>query len=123
MTEYTDLNKSYGVDSRLPVVYDVEAINEAIDNLITTQVGERVFNRKLGSRLAQILFEPMTDSIVQDTIMQIHQVMIKFEPRIKINLNSSSIKTDVDNHQVDVFLQYTIVSTNQLGAFSKTIRY
>ena len=123
MTEYVELNKSYKVDGRNVVVYDIESINESIDNLITTKIGERVFNRALGSNLSQILFEPLTDTIVQDSVMKIHQVLLKYEPRVRLNLNNSSVTFERDESRLDIFLQYVIKSTNQVGIFSKTIRY
>lgn len=123
MTAYVDINKSYGVDSRRVILYDVEAINEAIDNIITTSKGERLFNRGFGSQLESILFEPLDETLIQSTIVRISHAMQRFEPRVRININSSAITANYDASQLNIFLSYTIVPSNQIGNFSKTIRY
>ena len=57
---FKDINLSF---KRHPVTNDIimlkneDAIKRAVQNLVRTQIGERFFNTKLGTRITSSLFE------------------------------------------------------------------
>ena len=75
---YHDL-KSPTLDS-----FDVNAINNAVKNIIRTPVGSVCGMPDFGSRLNEVLFEPI-DHITIDLVKQlIQEAIYKFEDRIII---------------------------------------
>jgi phage baseplate assembly protein W len=63
----------------------IEAVKNAVRNLLLTNRGERLMNPDKGASLSQFLFEhvsPITATSIRD---QIENTLESWEPRIKIN--------------------------------------
>ena len=101
----------------LIVLKNSNAIARSIRNLIFTNRGDKPFNPFLGSRVNEMLFDPM-DRISSVTLRsEIERTINSFEPRVK--LEKVTVTPDYDGNQYDVVLKYQIigidVDTQQLS--------
>lgn len=99
--------KKHPVTDDLIVVKDKAAIAQAIQNLLFTRIGERVFQPNLGSRLLNLLFEPLDNATAALISLEIRQVLERYEPRIGVNSVNTYPDSDENGFQVEV--SYSIV--------------
>ena len=89
------------------IVKNDNAIKQAVKNLILTVPGEKPFQPEIGSRISELLFEPLdpftSASIKQEVINTISQN----EPRVRIV--NVFVKANFDKNSFDVELRYQIV--------------
>jgi phage baseplate assembly protein W len=112
---FLDISSSFQVN---PLNFDLislkneTAIARSVRNLVLTTPGERFFNKNLGSRVSQSLFENIDDinaSIIKD---EITNTINNFEPRVE--LIEVFVSLDYDNYTFNVTIQYTIVGIDVL---------
>ena len=96
---------------------NANAIARSIRNLIFTNRGDKPFNPFLGSRVSQMLFDPMDQISSVSVRSEIERTINSFEPRVK--LEKVIVTPDYDGNQYDVVLKYQIigidVDTQQLS--------
>tara|TARA_B100000085_G_scaffold250884_1_gene247515 strand:- start:15 stop:440 length:426 start_codon:yes stop_codon:yes gene_type:complete len=84
---YKDLDLDFGrnvVTSDVNKLTDVEAVKRSVRNLINTRHYERPFHPELGSGVRDLLFEPMTPLTALSLQRKVEEVLLNFEPRIKL---------------------------------------
>tara|TARA_Y200000002_G_scaffold383099_1_gene403208 strand:+ start:2252 stop:2671 length:420 start_codon:yes stop_codon:yes gene_type:complete len=88
------------------IVKNDNAIKQAVKNLILTVPGEKPFQPNVGSRISELLFEPLdpftADSIKEEVINTITQ----YEPRVSVN--DVFVKINFEKNSFDVELVYRI---------------
>jgi len=99
--------KKHPATDDLIVVKDKAAIAQAIQTLLFTRIGERVFQPNLGSRLLNLLFEPLDNATAALISLEIRQVLERYEPRISVD--SVSTYPDSDENGFQVELSYRVV--------------
>jgi len=107
---YSDLNRYFAVsrDIRTKSI-DVEAVENAIDTIITTSPKERIFNPEFGSNIQTLLFEPI-DSITSSRILfELINAIERWDLRVTVNSATSDVTPDYDNNAYYVKLVYSIV--------------
>lgn len=86
-------------------------IENSLEVLFATNVGERIMHPNFGSALSTFIFMPMSKSTI--TYMQaiISDEILFNEPRIKVNevLIEPSV---TENGRLDISIKYTVNSTN-----------
>ena len=101
----------------LIVLKNSNAIARSIRNLIFTNRGDKPFNPFLGSRVSEMLFDPMDQISSVSVRSEIERTINSFEPRVK--LEKVTVTPDYDGNQYDVVLKYQIigidVDTQQLS--------
>ena len=89
------------------VVVNDNAIKQAIKNLVLTIPGEKPFQPLVGSRVRELLFEPLdvfTADAIQDEIIN---TINQYEPRVQL---TSVIATPIEeNATLNIFIEYRIV--------------
>jgi phage baseplate assembly protein W len=89
------------------VVKNDNAIKQAVKNLILTQPGEKPFQPLVGSKVYNLLFEPLdaftADSIKDEIINTINQ----YEPRVE--LTDVDVTAIPEGNKLNVALEYRIV--------------
>lgn len=107
---FKDLNITFDknpVTKDLLVTKNYDAIKRAVMNLVLTQPGERFFNPNIGSKIRNILFEPL-DYITASLISsEIEYTIRAFEKRVK--LTEVDVEIDDNNNGFDVIIDYTII--------------
>ena len=91
----------------LIVLKNANAIARSIRNLIFTNRGDKPFNPFLGSRVSEMLFDPMDPISSVSVRSEIERTINSFEPRVK--LEKVTVTPDYDGNQYDVVLKYQII--------------
>ena len=101
-------NSYYDLDINLEKteVVGTDALDQAIENLIFTIYGERLFNYTFGSPLYQILFEKNSTA---DTLKE--QVYKTIESYIPITINRSTAEIGSANYDPHIFYMTLDYST------------
>ena len=84
-------------------VWSFDALDQAIENVLLTNKGERIFNYSFGTPLIELLFENdvNTDYIV-DKAMDVIEAWVP----IKIIRSKTQLQRDKENHSISFFIYY-----------------
>jgi phage baseplate assembly protein W len=106
---YADLDFSF---TRTPgkndiaLSYDEMAVIRSLRYLLLTKNYERPFQSNLGSRIDQLLFEPMSYLTADSIKKEIEETINNYEPRV--NLAQVTVDEDPDNNAYSVGLLFFI---------------
>ena len=95
------------VTSDLMVTKDFTAITNSVKNLITTVPGERFFNPNIGSRITDLLFEPLDFINANLVRSEIQYTIESFEPRVK--LIDVIVDQNYDDNGYDIQIEYQVI--------------
>jgi phage baseplate assembly protein W len=111
---YADLDFSF---TRTPgkndiaLSYDEMAVIRSLRYLLLTKNYERPFQSNFGSRIDQLLFEPMSFLTADNIKKEIEETINNFEPRV--NLAQVTVDEDPDNNAYSVSLLFFIANNVQ----------
>ena len=91
----------------LIVLKNSNAIARSIRNLIFTNRGDKPFSPFLGSRVNEMLFDPMDQLSSESVKSEIERTINSFEPRAE--LKKVTVTPDFDGNQYDVVIKYQII--------------
>ena len=91
---------------------DIEAIKNAVKNLLLTNFSEKPFQPRFGGNLNSLLFALNTDIDDDEMKDQIAESIQTFEPRAEV-LNITSNLKDV-SHEIKVTVTFKVVNTSQV---------
>ena len=95
------------VTGDLQVTKEDAAVKQSVVNLLLTVPGERPFNRNLGSRISELLFEQLDYGIAAQIQAEIRTTIRNYEPRIGIvQLN---VEPEYEQNSFSVHMEYEIV--------------
>lgn len=88
-------------------VQNDNAIKQSIKNLVLTAPGEKPFQPNIGSRVRQLLFEPL-DAFTADTVRdEIINTINQYEPRVRL---TEVIVTPIyEGNKLNVSVEYQVV--------------
>lgn len=86
-----------------------EAIKRSVRNLIQTNHFERPFHPEIGSNVRALLFEPVTPLTALNLQRKIEEVIINFEPRVR--LAQIVARPDIDNNRYSVSISFYIIGS------------
>jgi uncharacterized protein len=95
------------------------AIKESVKNLLTTKLGERIFNPLIGTNIEKYLFAIVDYTIADRITLEITEVLRNFEPRII--LNQVEILEEDDGVKIIVEITYTIRENNLVETLTKVL--
>lgn len=107
---FKDISLSF---SRHPVTNDVlaikneDAIKKSVINLARTAIGERFFNRLLGTTINESIFELQTEELAILLEEEIKSILTNYEPRIKIR--KIDIEPYYDSNELNIGIVYDII--------------
>ena len=105
---YSDLDlrfQKHPIYDDVRPVKDIEAVKNAVKNLILTNRGERPFQPEVGSSIYELLFEHNNPYILDGIQTRIRDMLSAFEPRIN---QVSVIIRDLDNNAIHVKVGFNI---------------
>lgn len=107
---FSDLLISFAKNSFTDDVSSVKndnSIKQAIKNLVLTTPGEKPFQPLVGSKVKDLLFEPL-DAFTADTIRdEIINTINQYEPRVELN---SVIVTPFEaSNKLNIAIEYRVV--------------
>ena len=94
----------------LIVLKNSNAIARSIRNLVFTNRGDKPFNPFLGSRVNDMLFDPMDQLSSESVKSEIERTINSFEPRV--NLDKVKVTPNYDENQYDIVIKYQIIGTD-----------
>ena len=111
---YKDLDLDFGrntVTNDVNRLTDAEAVKRSVRNLIQTNHFERPFHPEIGGNVRAMLFEPMTPLTALNLQRKIEEVLLNFEPRIK--LIQIVANPDMDRNSYKLTISFYVVGTVQ----------
>lgn len=85
------LGQGWGFPLRLTVQGGIQTtaarvnIRESIHIILGTRLGERVYRPDFGSRLSELVFEPINSSTLTLIVVYVEEALRKWEPRILLD--------------------------------------
>ena len=95
------------VTGDLQVTKEDAAVKQSVVNLLLTIPGERPFNSNLGSRISELLFEPLDYGIAAQIQDEIRTTIRNYEPRIGIV--QLVVEPEYEQNSFTVHLEFEIV--------------
>jgi len=114
-----DINPSTGVGIKVPfdgptginTTYTTkDAIKSNLLNFILTGKRERVFNPSFGSGVRELIFEPITEDIVDQIDNLIRGGVELYFPTVEIR--ELEVTLQPDSHTFNIYLNYSVINTN-----------
>lgn len=113
---YSDLPLGVQIHPNLKDVIalkDIDAVKQAVRNLILTNQGERPFQPEIGSNITALLFEPADTFTAVAIQKEALRVLKKFEPRIT-NINVQVFdNSDRNAYQITVSFKIIFSDTQE----------
>lgn len=98
------------------VVKNENSIKQAIKNLVLTTPGEKPFQPLVGSRVNELLFEPL-DAFTADSLQdEIINTINQYERRVR--LMDVAVQPLWDQNQLNITVEYEIVGKAIVESFS-----
>ena len=91
----------------LIVLKNSNAIARSIRNIIFTARGDKPFNPFFGSRVSELLFDPMDQITTLAIKTEIEETIKNFEPRV--NLKEVQVNPSYDDNEYSVVINYEII--------------
>lgn len=85
-------------------------VRSSIYQILGTWIGERVMEPEFGSRLRELLFEPIDDIAIALARVYTIQAIERWEPRIQLNDVVASIEPE--QGVLTIYASYTLVNRN-----------
>lgn len=100
--------------AELEMVEAKEDIEQSLDILLSTSLGERVMQPRYGCNLRDYQFEPMSSTFIGRVRDLVSNAILYYEPRIEVlQLNvSNSGSQDAIEGRLIIELEYSIRTTN-----------
>jgi len=91
----------------LIILKNSNAIARSIRNIIFTARGDKPFNPFFGSRVSELLFDPMDQITTLAIKTEIEETIKNFEPRV--NLKRVQVNPSYDDNEYSVVINYEII--------------
>jgi phage baseplate assembly protein W len=106
-----------------PMITNTDVINASLKRILSSYFGSRIFNITFGSSATSLLFETVSDNILNYEFTQkIVEEILRFEYRINLTENDITLKSDLNNHLVILNIAYSIKDTLIKGQFRTGIK-
>lgn len=92
------------VQGRMQISSTIRNIEESIQIILRTQLGERVYRPDFGSRLSELTFAPMNTQTLLLLRLHVQEALEKWEPRIV--LHEIQAEPDPMQGRVDITIRY-----------------
>ncbi|MDB4582348.1 GPW/gp25 family protein [Draconibacterium sp.] len=97
-------------NASVKMISDIKDINSSLNILLSTRIRERVMQPKYGCDLEELIFEPITLSMLTMMENLVKDAIVFFEPRIK--LLDLELEADENEGKVEIRINYMVRSTN-----------
>ena len=107
---YSDLNLRFQTHPGTGDVlkkYDVDAVKNSMRHILTTNIGEKLFDPEYGCNVTSILFENFNPLNKHVLIKKIQEKVSRYEPRAK--LENVFIQDDIDNNSTYIEIAFHVI--------------
>lgn len=113
---YEDVNSLFTLDSNDINIFNVEAINVQIQNLLCTIIGSRVKEPTFGSAIPELLFEPCDDVTAWQIQTAIWDALVTwFSDRLILDLGNTTVTPNSDGNGYIAVIVYNLLYTGEPG--------
>lgn len=108
---YSDFYTNFNVhpqNKRLAKYTNEESVKRSIRNLILTDKYDRLFQPEIGCRIRNLLFENMSEIVVQEIKATIHETVETYEPRARII--DILVQTNEARQSYDIYIYFEIIN-------------
>ena len=115
---WSDLSEKLVADSQggLKKNINIEAVKTSINNILGTHRGERVFLPQFASSLRDLIFEPISESLINKIADEVKNKVEIWDNRVSVT--GVDIKVDPDNNYIEITTKFNIKSYTE--SFSQT---
>jgi len=89
-----------------------EDVKNSIEVIIKTKLGERVFRNDFGSRIYELLFEPLNENMKTYMVDSLKISLANNEPRIEVQRIRLE-QADLSVGRVDITIEYQLIQINK----------
>lgn len=104
-------------------IYDVDVINQSIENILSTINGERVFLFEYGSPLPLVLFENITETNGEQLLDKILDAVETWEDRVILLRDQASLDILTDSNALIITIPYIIKNSNITTTFQRKVKF
>ena len=99
---------------QVEMVSDVQDINESLNILLSTSLGERVMQPKYGCDMQEYVFEPLNSSLIGFIRDRVENALLVYESRIDVDRIdvTQADSFDLSEGKFLISIEYTIPGTN-----------
>lgn len=123
---YSDIDldfKAHPVTGDVVVLTNETAVKRAVRNLVLTSFYERPFHPEIGSNMARLLFEPMTNATALEIRASVLAVIANYEPRVTVS--GIDVRMQPDSNEYYISITFTIlgyVDPTTINLFVERVR-
>jgi len=113
--EFKDISLSFKVH---PVTKDIlvlknsDAIKRSLMNLVKTNIGDRFYEKNIGTKANSLLFENFDDLNKFSFKRELANVIRNYEPRVLVE--STSLDANVGSNSLQIGIRYKIIGQNDI---------
>jgi phage baseplate assembly protein W len=114
---WLDVNSRMGESLKPDLLPDIQAINNSLYNLLRCPIGARgpIFQPEYGTLLYRLLHEPLDPITANKIRISFIQAIQRWEPRINIDMEWTSVVPSYSQASFTVTVYYTIAADAQEG--------
>jgi len=101
--------------------YNQDAINQSIENILSTLRGERVFNLKFGTILPRVPFEEIGYQDAVDLLDRLVRAIKRWEKRVIVLENQIEMNVLTEENAITLVIPYMVKRSGLTSTFSKKI--
>ena len=112
---YTDIDMKFTknfISGDVGKKTDVQAVRQALKNIIYTAMNERPFDPTWGSQMREILFEPIDDMTSGVLESLVSQALLNHEPRV--NVERIYVKPSPDDYAYDIQIHFYVIGIREI---------
>ncbi len=103
------------VQGNLQISPKIKSIEESIQIILRTQLGERVYRPDFGCRLGELVFAPMNTQTLLLARMYVQEALEKWEPRIIVD--AVRAEPDPVRSRLDITVEYHPTDSHESRSF------
>ena len=119
---YKDIDMSFTPNALTKDVgkkFDVNAVKQAIKNVLLTQKGEKPFNPNYGSGVSDLLFEPMDYFVSSIMQKEIETTLENYERRVKVI--DVICEPNFDLNQYEIRVEFFVVGIKEPQVYTNIL--
>ena len=120
MAIYSDLNTSKPLEQDR--LYDIDAVEQALDNLLSTVKRDRFFEPEIGAALETYLFEFTDDITINEIKNLISDDITDIDDRIRIDKNQTTVTRTKDDQALEVVFAIKVEGLDDTLIFKKVFK-
>jgi len=102
-------------------IFDVDVINQSIENILSTLRGERLFLLSYGSDLAFVLFDNFTETNAEQLLDNILDAIETWEDRIILDRSRARMQVIMDQNALNLEIPYYIKRSSISTTFERKV--